>query len=58
MENHNSEPMGLKRGQTIGQVTSCIVTQEELGQAPAEPSDATQTLMRTNNDTDTVLEVL
>ena len=43
VENHNSEPMGLKRGQTIGQVTSCIVTQEELGQAPAEPSDATQT---------------
>ena len=28
VENHNLQPMGLKRGQTIGLVTSCIVTQD------------------------------
>ena len=32
VENHNSEPLELQRGQTIGFVTSCEVTQEELGQ--------------------------
>ena len=39
MENYNLEPMGLKRGQTIWLVTSCVVIQEEQGQAPAEFSD-------------------
>ena len=36
MENHNSEPIMLKRGQTIGVVTSCVVKQEEKGQTPVE----------------------
>ena len=54
VENHNSEPMGLKRGQTIkGLVTSCVVMQEEQGQAPLECSDATQSVTRTSNDMDT-----
>ena len=34
IENHNSETLDLQRGQTIGFVTSCLVTQEELGQQP------------------------
>ena len=34
IENHNSESLGLQRGQRIGVVTSCVVTQEELGQRP------------------------
>ena len=29
IENHNSKPLELKRGQTIGLVTSCVVTQAE-----------------------------
>ena len=29
VENHNSESMVLKKGQTIGLVTSCLVMQEE-----------------------------
>ena len=44
--------MGLKRGQTIGLVTSCIVTQEEQGQVPVERSDATQNITRMSYDTD------
>ena len=31
IENHNSEPQELKRGHTIGLVTSCLVTQAEQG---------------------------
>ena len=34
VENHNSKPLMLKRGQTIGLVRSCIVTQAEQGQPP------------------------
>ena len=36
VENRNSETLELKRGQTIGLVTSCFVTQEEteFSQAP------------------------
>ena len=49
VENHNSEPMGLKRGQTIGLVTSCVVMQQEQGQAPAECSDAMQRVARMRN---------
>ena len=55
MKNHNSEPMGLKRGQTIGLVMSFVVTQEEQGQAPAERSDTTQSVMRLSNDMDTCI---
>ena len=50
VENHKSESLVLKRGQTIGPVTSCIVTQEEQGQTPAERSDATQSVTGTTND--------
>ena len=32
IENHNSVSLDLQRGQTIGVVTSCVVTQEDLGQ--------------------------
>ena len=31
IENHNSEPLELKRGQTIGLVTSWVVTQSITG---------------------------
>ena len=41
MENHNSESMMLKRGQTVGLVTSGKVTQEEQDQTPVVHSDAT-----------------
>ena len=34
IENINSEPLELKRGQTIGLLTSCVVTQAEQGQLP------------------------
>ena len=57
MENHNSESIRLKRGQAIGLVTSCLVTQEEQGQAPAECSDATQSLTKTSNDAYTCIGV-
>ena len=53
VEKHNLEPMGLKRGLTMGLVTLCVVTQEEQGQAPAERCDATQSIGRTSYDTDT-----
>ena len=41
-ENHNLEPLVLKRGQTVGLVMSCIVMHEKQGQTPAKHSDATQ----------------
>ena len=50
VENHNSESMVLKRGQTVGLVTSCVVTQEEQGQIPAKHSDPTQSVRGTSND--------
>ena len=34
IEYHNSQPLDLQRGQTIGCVTSWVVTQGELGQQP------------------------
>ena len=43
----------LKRGQNIGLVTSCILTQEEQGQTPGERSDVTQSVKRMSNDMDT-----
>ena len=48
VENHNSEPMVLKRRQTVGLVTSCVVTKEEQGQTPVDGSDATQHVMGTH----------
>ena len=32
IENHNSKPLDLQRGQTIGCVNSCVVKQDEWGQ--------------------------
>ena len=42
IENNNSEPLDLQRGQTIGVVTSCILTQEELGQQLEKINENTQ----------------
>ena len=56
VENHNSESLGLKRVQTIGLVTPCVVTQEEEGQVPAEQSDARQSIRRKSNETDNPIE--
>ena len=53
VENHNLELMGLKKGQTIVIVTSSVVTPEEQGQAPAERSEAMQSVTRMSNDMDT-----
>ena len=36
VENHTPECLLLKKGQTIGLVMSCVVTQEEQGQTPVE----------------------
>ena len=55
VENHNPESVLLKRGQTIGLVTSCIVTQEEHGQAPVERSDATQSVTGKSNAKDRLI---
>ena len=44
MENHNSEPLDLQRGQTIGFLTSCVVMQEELGQRPEKCDENTQSV--------------
>ena len=50
VENHTSKPMVLKRGKTVGLVTSCVVMQEEQGQTPAELCDTTQCVTGTSND--------
>ena len=44
IENHNSVSLDLQRGQTIGVVTSCIVTQEDLGQQCEKRNEITQGL--------------
>ena len=46
VENHNLESILLKKGQTIGLVTSCLVMQEVQSQTPVERSDATKVLQR------------
>ena len=50
VENHNSESIVLKRGLNVGLVMSCIVTQEEQGQTPAEHGDKRQSITGTSND--------
>ena len=40
----------MQRGQTIGFVTSCIVTQEELGQRPEKREENTQSVTGGIND--------
>ena len=44
-KNHNSESMILKRGQTIGLVTSCVVMLEKPGQTPAARSEVRQSII-------------
>ena len=55
IENHNSEPLDLQRGQTIGFVTSCVVTQEELGQQPKKRKENRQSVTERINDTETCI---
>ena len=43
----------MQRGQTIGFVTSCLVTQEELGQQPKKRKENTQRVKGRINDVDT-----
>ena len=53
IENHNSKPLDLQRGQTIGFVMSCVVTQEELGQQPEKRKENTQSITGRINDAET-----
>ena len=50
-ENHNSESTVLKRGQTVGLVTSCVVTQEEQGPTQVVRNEVMQSITGTSNDT-------
>ena len=52
VENHNPESIVLKQGQTIGLVTSCVVTQKEHGQALLERNDARQCVPERSNATE------
>ena len=45
----------LKRGQTIGLVTSCVVTQAEQGQTPGRRKEDTQSVTGLSNDRDTCI---
>ena len=56
VENHNSEPLMYKRRQTIGQVTSCIVTQAEQGQLPEKRMEDTQSVTGRSNEIDPRIE--
>ena len=53
IENHNSEPLELKRGQTIGLVRSLVVTQAEQGQLLEKCKKDMQSVTGQSNDTDT-----
>ena len=53
MENHKSESMILKRGQTIRLVMSCVVTQE--GQSPVAHSEALRSITGMSNDMNTCI---
>ena len=53
VENHNSETLILKRGQSIGLVTSCIVMQEEQGKLPVKGKEDTPSITERSNDMDT-----
>ena len=46
-------PLILKRGQTIGLVTSCLVTQAEQGQTPQSRKEDVQSVTGRSNDMDT-----
>ena len=53
VENHNSEPLMLKRGQMIGLVTSCVVMQDEQGQTLKMRKEDLQSVTGQSNDMDT-----
>ena len=53
IENHNSESLDLQRGQSIGVVTSCVVTQEELGQQPEKHKEDMQCVIGLSNCAET-----
>ena len=52
IENHNSEPLKLKRGQTIGLATSYLVMQAEPSQLPEKCKEDAQSVTGLSNDTD------
>ena len=54
-ENHNSEPLELKRGQTIGIVTSCLAAQAEQVQLLEKHKEDTQSVTGWSKDTDTCI---
>ena len=56
VENHDSEPLMLKRGQMIGLVTSFVVTQAEQGQTLERHKEDTQSVTGQSNDMDTCIE--
>ena len=55
LENHNSVSLDLQRGQTIGVVMSCVVTQEELGQQPEKYKENLQCVKVRSNCTETCI---
>ena len=55
VENHNSEPIMLKRGQRLVLVTPCKVTQAEQGQIPERHKEDTQSFKGRSNDPDTCM---
>ena len=52
-ENHNSVSLDLQRGQSIGVMTSCVVTQEELGQQSERHKEDTQCVTGQSNCVET-----
>ena len=52
IENHYSVSLDLQRGQTIGVVTSCVVTQEDLGQQSEMRNENTQGVTGRSNCTE------
>ena len=55
IENHDYERLMLKRGQTIGLVTSCVVTQAEPGQLLKKCKEDTKSVTGWSNDMDTCI---
>ena len=53
VENHNPESLDLQRERTVGVVTSCVVTQEELSQQPEKRKEDTQCVTGWSNDAET-----
>ena len=53
VENHNSETIILKKEQSIGLVTLCLVTQEEQGQLLVKRKEDKPSLTERSKDTDT-----